>query len=223
VKANEFITESINDTISDIVNEYTIPKEYVDFIKYISENCKPFLEEIDYKIFSFPVYRGIESVQMKKKFMTVQNVRLENRRPKDMPREVHDKLNELFIRKFKEPFRDALFVTGDSYFAEGYGTTYCVFPVGEFSFIWSKNIKDLFELYEEYIDGYPDVNINQFIPDLSSTMYSYTDNNFKAGVTSDNEIMIRCQRVVCILSYTLLYNPTTKQKEGINKLLELLR
>jgi len=39
-----------------------------------------------------------------------------------------------------------------------------------------KILKYLFELYEEYIDGYPDVNINQFIPDLSSTMYSYTDN-----------------------------------------------
>jgi len=130
----------------------------------VYKNCQPFLEEIDYEVGEYVLYRGINKGKDIAQIFTNQ---LLSRRPDRMPLHTdqfaHDAFNEYFTKKFNHPFRNALFVTGNIKIAKDYGTPYAVFPIGDFEYLWAKNTTDLYVAYS-YTEPAKDFSIlNKFM------------------------------------------------------------
>lgn len=67
----------------------------------------------------------------------------QDRRPQDMPIEIHNKYDELFLEKFGWKARsEGVFVAGGD--RTSYGTPFFFFPVNGYKFIWSPAIFDLY-------------------------------------------------------------------------------
>jgi hypothetical protein len=114
----------------------------------LSKDCKPFLKEMNKSIPSGDknalFYRGYDSFRsgaiglQKKKPRT-------NRQPKDTPRIVHKILDDAFYRVFKWSVRsEGLFTTSQTSYADNYGTLTIFFPIGNYKYVWSSKIKDLY-------------------------------------------------------------------------------
>jgi len=132
----------------------------------LKKNCKPFLKELkktglagrnwiwrgaDKGISTTPGYREIKPRG--------------NRRPKDMPGPLHNKLDDEFYSKFGWHARSqGVFATSKSSTASSYGSAYIFFPTGHYEYIWSTQIEDLFSFaereglinydYEAYYDSF---------------------------------------------------------------------
>ena len=130
-----------------------------DIKDILLKDCKYFLKEV--KKSNGLLYRGkedhIESIELFKN-------RIADRKPKDTQKHIHDEFNLLFKKKFGWPVRNGIFVTSDKGLAEEYGHPNIFFPKGDFDFVWSDSIKDLYsdeiensiigiEFYNVY-DGY---------------------------------------------------------------------
>lgn len=147
----------------------------------IYKDCIPFLEMIDYDVDNYTLYRGMSvplpSVYNSHNIGIIPGFR-EDRRPKDTPIDVHNKMNKLMELNFGKKFRNGLFVSGDIVHAQGYNTnTFMVFPIGEFDFCWS----------DKYIDaaiGLTEHSPESLIPDY------YRNNDMKWAIESQNEIML---------------------------------
>ena len=112
-------------------------------------------------------------------------VRLDNRRPLSSSDLGHKILNDIFVHNFNEPFRNAVFATGDSNRARLYGVDYVIFPVGNMSYLWSPHITDL---YTKLNPNFSEEQISMF---LNAANYQQTDLSY--AINSGNEIMIRCE------------------------------
>jgi len=156
-------------------------------IELIKKNCKPFLEAIDYDILKYKMFRGYTNSNA----ATISTkIRLDNRKPADMTIELHNLSNDYFQKNLGEPFRNAMFVTGFKDHASKYGTTFLIFPVGEFTFAWSPRVKDLFEAISG--NGWRfkhDLPADEFNTWMDTKIFQNTD--LKAAIKSRNEIMIR--------------------------------
>ena len=91
-----------------------------------------------------------------------------------------------------------MFVTGFKDHAAKYGTTFLIFPAGEFTFAWSPRVKDLYEAFgnAEWWDLYTSSLNHGMNPDperfntwMDTKIFKNTD--LKAAIKSRNEIMIR--------------------------------
>jgi hypothetical protein len=117
------------------------------------------------------------------------------RKPKDTPLLVHNAMNEMFKRRFGWNARDGLFVTGSDIFARTFGPTHVVFPIGEFKFVWSEEIEDVYgDLVEPLLDDDWDedweTNEIHFQNDL--TGFSWSDKDLPEALKSRHEIMVSC-------------------------------
>ena len=176
------------------VNPDSYGAKLEDIAQYLFENCKPYLREIDYQPVFFPLYRGMK---YDSEDFTVKDVRLDDRRAQDMDSAVHSQLNSYFQNKFGEPFRNALFVAGTQHVAESFGKLYMVFPIGEFSFIWSPQVFDLYSQYgENMVDDLEEKRIQEFIEMMDSLQYQNTD--LKQAIKHTGEIMIRCSEYAAV-------------------------
>lgn len=184
MKSTEFINEG-ND--GPVIPE----KEWLKIVKSIHRDCKPFLQQAK----GGTLYRGLGNADddfLKKK------VRLTDRVPKDMPQEIHNKLNQYFLMKHGGKFRNALFVSGDMSVAIEYGNLYRIFPIGQFEFLWSPKVFDLYQDWEEYEPKKWDVE-NRDIKLKEALKFfhdeilkdGYTTDNLAAAIQSKNEIMLR--------------------------------
>ena len=156
----------------------------------IKKHCKPYLEVIDYDISIKRLYRGMRGASGP---VVTGRVRLDDRNPTNTGTHVHQAVNEYFVKKFGEPFRNALFTSTDPDFAADYGNLFVIFPAGNFTFVWSEKIEDLFN-YEHVIDeAIDDDRNNRGYKMVEATMdnYEYRDSGFIPALNSGNEIMIR--------------------------------
>jgi hypothetical protein len=109
-----------------------------DVSKLIKDNCKEFLNESEGKV----LYRGYHSGI---KYWEDKRVR-DNRYAKDTPQEVSDAIDDEFDGNFGwRPRSEGLFCTGDAHFAGGYGTIYTVWFTDGYQYIWSDNVRDLYQ------------------------------------------------------------------------------
>jgi 8-oxo-dGTP pyrophosphatase MutT (NUDIX family) len=123
-------------------------KSLAPVIKRIKSECKPYLEATEYDVMEYRLYRGLKGTNAP--YMS-SRVRLTGRKPQATGTHIHDALNEWFTKKFGEPFRNALFTASKADFAADYGNLYLVFPTGNFSFIWSPKVGDLYD-YDSQLD-----------------------------------------------------------------------
>lgn len=132
-----------------IINEIKKHNELLTTFKIIYaklyKDCKPFLKEI--KDANKLIYRGVKAdfFDYKKYKSHIKT----GRYPMDTPGELHDLLNDLFRKKFKWAVRDGVSVTGNEGTSWNYGTGYIFLPVGNYKFVWSSRISDLFSELED--------------------------------------------------------------------------
>lgn len=122
-----------------------------------------------------------------------------DRRPLDIDKKIHLKLDDWFQSKFGFKARSSglfCFGTGATSSAiSQYGTEYYIFPIGEFKYAWSPNVKDLFitistSKQRDEDDGKDSTdNIDSFMNE-----FKYQDTDLDQAIVSRNEIMIKCDK-----------------------------
>ena len=212
----------------------TMPPSKV--VEFIEQNCQPVLREIATTKSATTwagrkspgtiqlLYRGIKNQDDSIFISTVRK----NRNPKDTSDDFHQLFDNSFFKIFGwKPRSEGLFATGKMSDTKMYGLTFVIFPIGDFDFIYSEEISDLFVALENMA-----IN-NNFIEELNiknkkelsrkwksygaillSNKYklikeypeimdafikqNYTDKDFVKGIMSRHEIMINCDRYVAI-------------------------
>ena len=152
------------------------------FNKYedeIDKNCQPYIRMIKHSpnilVRSDPKL-GLYDVH--RKFVRT------NRRPMDMSDDMHNKIDEFFLKKFGWRARsNVVFCKGNK---RKKIFSFLLFPIGKFKFLWSPKVNDLYnsDLKNMYSHYYKEWN------DIKDT---YIDNDFRKALSSEHEIMINCK------------------------------
>jgi hypothetical protein len=162
----------------------------------IQKDCQPFLSAIGNEPIRNMLYRGMTGprVPIQKK-----QVHLSSRKPMTTNNEIHGLINDYFTRQFGEPFRNALFASGDRGHALGYGNkVLSIFPIGEFTFVWSPEMSDMYDVTWPRPGGFSNVTPSQEMVDVTLEAYDYTNKSFKSALRSGHEIMIRCNNYYAV-------------------------
>lgn len=167
--------------------------EMLHAVKQIKKDCQPFLKQFGGHL----LYRGSPSFGTGKgpaKFFQKRAVRTD-RNPLSTDPDIHRVTDEWFKEKFGIAGRSgALFTTGGFIEARGYGTVYCIFPIGEFKFVWSPTVRDLFVAGRD-IKGVADA-----VPYLEKAGYKDTD--LAKAIKSGKEIMVDCKEYYMVMAQT---------------------
>jgi hypothetical protein len=159
-------------------------KEWETFCKA----CKPFFMELKKTgVTNKAFYRGVKSNFQK---WTIRNSYLYNRNPKNTNPEIHDLLNKTFEKKFGWKVRNGVFVTTSKIDAGYYGKPCFFIPEGDFSFVWSKSIKDMITFVQD-LEVMDKKRIAQEIEEIVS---EYQNNGLKEALNNDSEVSFRCER-----------------------------
>lgn len=134
----------------------------------LMKDCKPFIDEIRKGRKVGFLYRGTE-----KNILNLKKVKpRKDRKPKDMPEDLHKLFDKLFKKEFGWKARsEGTFVSGFIGIATSYGKPCLFFPIGNYKYIWSLEIEDLYSEVEE--SGY----LHEFESSLflTSCDYEYHD------------------------------------------------
>ena len=160
MNSDEFITEEVKpgaqkilDEIAGIYNiEPKVMKRMAEIVKIsgmklnviesliqISQQCQPFIRTVGWDN-CFKLFRGV--AQGGGNEFIEKRVRLDARSPKSMDPELYRKINDYFSEVYGQPFRMAMLTTGDQFHTRLFGTTFFVFPKGDFKFLWHEDVED---------------------------------------------------------------------------------
>lgn len=178
--------------------------ELVDLMDVLERDCKPYLDAV---MGNGLLARGIRNpghgieaklpggviVDLYKK-----EVR-QDRKPLHTERVTHYIIDAWFKKKFDISARsETVFCLGargsDSILGQ-YGTPYFIFPIGEFSFVWSPKVSDLQVnlSFQSDIEGNDQEAIHKWLDTKG-----YTDKDLEGALTSDKEVMVKCKSYYCI-------------------------
>ncbi|CAG7580759.1 MAG: putative chorismate mutase-like protein [uncultured marine phage] len=187
-------------------------------IKLIKRDCKPFLEELDKNpnlLSERFLMRGVQKVwendemlpelryestsPSKSKFyrntwryrIAYKEVR-QDREPRDTAYGVSDAFDEEFEKKFNiSPRMKGVFTTGNENTASQYGQPFLVFPIGEYKYVWSPTVKDLFNKVDgnywyRYLD-FPEGAVDEFmeLEEGSDVQGEYGIDWYKEGMSEE--------------------------------------
>jgi len=164
-------------------------------IKILVSSCQPFLKEIKNGRNGF-LYRGKNSYSAASIERFSSRI---DRKPKDMSALNHDILDELFEKKFGWKSRsEGVFCSGHPSIAARYGSIYIFFPIGEYKYLWSPEIKDLFDRVRmkswSWLEkGTREVRVAERLENLRGMVDTYKDNDLKEAMYSGNEISVKCK------------------------------
>lgn len=166
----QFLTENagVDKTLEEIISE-----------------CQPYIQQSKGEF----IFRGIKhpfgEFQIIGTDITAykMDVRMD-RHPRDSDQFTHDESDKFLRDKFGIAGRSqALFVTASPSVAEGYGPVYVILPRGEFRFVWSPKIGDLYGIE---FDSREDA-------EQAMTDFEYQTTDLHDAIESRNEIMIACR------------------------------
>jgi hypothetical protein len=117
----------------------------------IFHDCLPFIKESDFRVDDIGVknalFRGMESEERSRSFFKM--MPRADRRPLDMSKDIHAVLDSFLKKHFGFPYRSAgVFAASDSRVAAEYGSVFMIFPIGEFSYVWSDSISDAYFAFD---------------------------------------------------------------------------
>lgn len=169
----------------------------------VQKKCQPFLEQCGGKA----IFRG-----MKYTSDYLQNPVRQDRRPSSTPTFVHHAIDDWFDDRFGIKARsNAMFATGDFRIAGHYGgnlqKVYAVFPIGDFKFVWSRQVGDLFleieeVLFNDYDGDEPARKLDD--DDLKNDIWEFLDSkdyqpdHLSLAIGSKNEVMIACKEYIAM-------------------------
>ena len=195
------------------------------YIPGIKKNSKGWLDLIKRCSPNKTLWRGVDGIYT---FLD-KSVR-KDREPFSIKQSTHKKLDELFEKYFGWRARSSgLFVTGQSGMAEIYGdSTHLIFPAGCKSYLWSRDIGDLFsDVGNRSADQ---INWASMEHTIRST---YNDKNICQALNqvTQTEIMLNCKKYYGI-NYKMIVeymrykdipiDPANKEKTGTKFIEEFL-
>jgi hypothetical protein len=172
------------------LKNYITEEKQVDIVKLIKKDCGPWLRTINPIINSgkgFVRYSFKERIKFIKNFFP-----RTDREPRDNSQELHNTFDKGFLEKFGWKGRsEGVFVWPVNNIAaflldslDGDSHTFIFYPIGEFKYIWSPKVKDLFnvsrgaiETPEDFIKTYINKNLLKSI---------------KGPLNTGNEVMFKC-------------------------------
>jgi hypothetical protein len=78
----------------------------------------------------------------------------QDRRPLDIPEEIHDLTNKYFKKKFGAPLRsECIFAYGLVHYTSSYGKPYIILPIGDFNIYWHPTIIDFYGELDDLISN----------------------------------------------------------------------
>jgi len=242
------------DSVEQIIAHFNVSpsssaEKVITMALQIRQDCQPFLKAAGSEKMS--LYRGIKGVRIGHEPAWgpgtresigpagIKRARLEGRDPTDMDKYWHDRLNVYFTQKFGAPYRNAVFCTGDFHVAGEYGTPSMIFPVGDFEFIWSPKVSDLYteiedrELNFDPAEIQPDSydnrkeykeDVKKYKDDTKSLfkneMKAYTNKNLQKAIKSKYEIMLRCKEYYFIDARDFYNNHVPELEKAIEYILK---
>lgn len=156
----------------------------ITFFGDVGQRCGPYLKEAG-NLWG-QVYRGVHIARYN--FIEKQS-RLQGRRPLSTDQDIHNGINEIFKDKYGYPFRNGVFASGNMKTVGQYGhNIFHIFPMGDFKYLWSPNIPDLYEVIESLKQQ--GMGTNETLAEIRQEKFR-TD-NLQAAIDSGNEIMFWC-------------------------------
>jgi len=189
------------------LKEESDERERSDLINDIHDKCNKFLK----LSLGLPLYRGKKGYSIEKyKIITSRT----DRTPVDMPIEYHELLDEQFESEFGWKARsEGVFATHDFRQANAYGMVYFFFPIGDFKYIWSPKIRDLYIHLDQIADGEMErakstINIERVMKSsIEDIVDTYIDNKFMSAIKSEHEITFKCNSYYMVhMAWLLQYN-----------------
>ena len=187
-----------------------------DGFELIKRDCRPYLQQNKSPIFRTPIFRGLGMLKVSDSIIIKKQVRLDYRQTKDMNVSIHIAMNDWMTKKFGEPFRNGLFVSGSRNVVNMYGRTYIIFPIGNFTFLYHDKFSDIYSTYSSFhwtyqddIGNTPDKKtMTKFSKKFVKHIASVNNGNWKQDTIeqasmSKNEIMIRCKEYYAVRNDTI--------------------
>lgn len=118
-------------------------KDFLTLLHGILKDCQPFIKEMMKDGEQNFLYSG-RGIKMDLWF---EGKIRSDRVPKDTNPELHSDLNDFFQKKFGYPVRSSsMFTTVNKHMAQNYGNgnAYIIFPKGNYKYVWSPEIRDLY-------------------------------------------------------------------------------
>lgn len=190
------------------LNESRSPEQF-DLDLFLKD-CAPFLREI----------RGIPAKYLPKHGTNTapdhwdivqQKIR---RGPRDSSAEMHDAVNDIFDQKFNWHARtDAIFISGDAQRSRSYGPLCTIFPIGEYDYLWSPQVEDLYVEYtlakDKYLVPERDINYSEVrrlatqdtIEKVRHAHWHFND-ALQDGLRDGFEIMLRAKKYYFIADWS---------------------
>lgn len=136
------------------------------------------------------IWHGTSS--FKKESMLIRNRPRSN--PSNSSIQIHNTVNRILQIKFGWlPRTEGLFVSGDRNVSSVYGKAYACYPVGDFKFVWSPDIADLFMYWKSYVAKHKHLHISEitrkFAYDLENSI-EWKNTDIRQAITSGHEIII---------------------------------
>ena len=169
--------------------EPPISKQELDIIlSSIRNNCKPYIQETSANP-KFKLYRGIDKKETPP-YMEVSPQR--NRQPVDTAVWMHEAMDNWFQAKFGLRARSqTLFTTALERQASLYGQPYVAFPVGNYQYVWSPKVMDLYQSGHKLRKD----DVSEFLDNAQYTSSSLVD-----AINTQNEVMVKCKSCYLIRS-----------------------
>jgi len=215
MKSIEFLTEDKIELAFKYADKYKLDVYDTKFALDVKEHCQKFLQECKSSNSDpFILYRGVNE----SKDTIEKEVRLTDRRPLNMDKLLHQKINYYLDDNYGHPYRNAMFCTGDLSSADYGNQTYYVFPTGDYDFLWSQNQQydDLYMAWQKWTAGRTEPTFKliqqEFIVDDFLKSARYTNQDIVRAAKSGNEIMM----------WTPMYYGIHAKYEHWEKLVEIM-
>lgn len=182
-------------------------------LQLIKRDCGPWLKHVGKHL----VYRGF--VFRPRTKTSIEDVFLcqvrKDRRPKDSSKELHDLVNEYLFKHSGIHYRSEAVFVGALDMAQEYGSPFAIFPIGDFHYAWSKDIKDPWaENEDDTTQEQREENLAKLKKKLESRddVYIY-DKGIDEALRLNHEIMISCNSYYAIpissVTFETLFNDTS--------------
>jgi len=155
------------------------------------KNCKQYIKEAQGQL----LWRGVRKTP---KVITSITPRT-NREPRDTPKFIHEYFDKELFKKFGwKPRSSGVFCTGDLKHAEEYGPAVSVWPIGNFKYLWSPEVMDLYLEVTHLRSKDPKEYDNLDYDLLKDMLNSYKNNNLREAILKGHEIMIGCNKYFAV-------------------------
>jgi hypothetical protein len=145
----------------------------------INTNCSEILEI--YRKTKRVLYRGIQCADSY--FVTDSPV---NRRPKDLPKEIQQAIDEKLVELGFESLRsNSIFCYGDAVYTQSYGSPYVIFPYNGFYFNYNKYFDIAGDMQFDIADKIKNYSLEEF-----QKYFDYQNTNLEYAMINQKEICI---------------------------------